>query len=102
MSIAFVRFGCIFPLHAASAIALSVCNGVVGCLCLISSKIILMYTDLRAMRYSSASLASVADFMTCLIIFVMLRIVPVFWGIVDLFDKNKCLPARLLDFGSLR
>ena len=28
MPIAFVRFGCIFPLHTSSAIALSVCDGV--------------------------------------------------------------------------
>ena len=30
MSVAFVCFGCIFPLHTASAIALSVSNGIGG------------------------------------------------------------------------
>jgi hypothetical protein len=68
MSIAFVRFGCIFPLITPSAIELSVCIGVGGCLCPISSKIILMYTDSRAMIYNAASSASVADVMTCLMI----------------------------------
>ena len=101
MSIALVRFGCIFPLHTASAMALYVCNGVGGCLCPIYSNIILVYTASRAMMYSAASSASVADVMTCLIMCVMLKIAPLFWGIVALLDKKKFLPARLLAFGSL-
>ena len=101
MSIAFVRFGCIFPLHTASAIALSVFNGVGGCLCPIFSLIILMYTALRSMMYSAASSASVADVMTCLIVFVMLRIALLFWGIVDYLDKKEFPPARFLAFGLL-
>ena len=102
MSIAFVCFGCIFLLQTAYAIMLSVCNGVGGCLCPISSKIILMYTASRAMMYSAASSASVADVMTCLIMCVMLKIAPLFWGIVALLDKKKCPPAWLLAFGSIR
>ena len=89
MSIDFVRFGCILPLHTASAITLSVCNGVGGCLCPIYSSIILMYTALRAMMYSAASSASVADVMTCLIMWAMLRIAPLFCCIVALLDKKK-------------
>ena len=81
MSISFVRFGCIFLLHTASVIEFFVCNGVGGCLCPISSKIILMYTASCAMMYSAASSASVADVMMCLIMCVMLRIAPLFWGI---------------------
>ena len=74
MSIAFVHFGCILPLHTASAIALSVCNGVGGCLCPISSSIILMYIASRTMMYSATSSDSVADFMKCLIMWEMLII----------------------------
>jgi hypothetical protein len=42
MSIAFVRFGCTLPLVTASGIELLVCSGVGGCLCPISSSMILM------------------------------------------------------------
>ena len=96
MSIAFVCFGCIFPLHTASDIALSVCNGVGGCLCPISSKIILIYTASRAQ--SAASSDSSAGVMARLIICAMLRIVPLFFGIVSSLDKKDCSPARLLAF----
>ena len=102
MPVAFVRFGCIFPLHDVSAIALSVCDGFGICLCPIPSKIILMYTALRVMMQSATSSASVADFMTRLIMCAMLIIVQLFWGIVASLDKNKFPPARLLAFGLLR
>ena len=102
MYISFVCFGCIFPLHTASIIALSVFNGVGGYLCHIPPKIILMHMASRAMMYSAASSASVAYVMTCLIICAMLRIAPLFWGIVALLDKKKCPPARLLDLCLLR
>ena len=102
MSIDFVHFGCILPLHTASVIVLSVCNGVGGWLCPISSKIILMYTSLRDMMYSAAGSASIADVMMCLIICSMLRITTLFWGIVALLDKKKCPSNRLLSFGLLR
>ena len=101
MSIAFVHFGCILPLHTEYAIALSVCNGVVGWLCPISYNIIMMYNASHAMMYSAASSDSVADVMTCLIMWAMLIIVPLFWGIIASLDKKKCPPARLLAFGSL-
>ena len=99
---AFVRFGCNCLLHTASAIALPVCNGSEGCLCPISSKIVMMYTALRDMMYSAASSASVANVLTCLIMCAMVRIVPLFWDIVAFLDKNKCPPAQLLAFGMLR
>ena len=102
MSVAFVHFGCIFPLHTASAIVIYVCNGVGGLLCPISYNIILMYKASRAMMCGANSLASVDDVMTWLIMCVMLIIALLFWGIIDLLDKNKCPPARLLDFRLLR
>ena len=89
MPIAFVFFACILPLQTASDIALSICNGVSGCLCPISSNIILMYTALRAIMYSAASSDSVADVMTCLIVWLMLRIAPLFCGIISPLDKKK-------------
>ena len=48
-----------------------------------------MYTYLRAMMYSAATLASVADVMTCLIMWAMLIIAPLFCGIVALLDNKK-------------
>ena len=89
MPIDFVCFGCILPLHTASVIALSICNGVGGFLCPISSIIILIYTASRAMIYGAASLDSTDDVMTCLIMWEMLRIAPLFCGIVASLDKNN-------------
>ena len=89
MFITFVHFGFIMPLYTASAIVLSVCNGVGGCLCHISSNTIMMYTASCDMMYSAASSASVADVMTCLIMWAMLRTAPFFCGIVASLDKKK-------------
>ena len=89
-------------LHNASAIALPVCNGVGGCLCTIFPNTILMYIASRAMTYSAARSASVVDVMTCLIMWEMLIIAPLFSGIVDSLYKKKSPPAQLLDFGYLR
>ena len=61
MSMALVCLGCTLPFMTASAIVLSVCSGVGGCLCPNSSSTILMYTALHAIMYSPASSASVAD-----------------------------------------
>ena len=89
MSIDFVLFGCILPLHTESAITLSVCNGVGGCLCPIYYSITLVYTALHAMMYSAASSASVADVMMCSIMWMMLIIAPFFCGEFASLDKKK-------------
>ena len=102
MSIAFDCLGVIFALMTASTMALSVCMGVAGCLCPIFSNIILMYTASLAIMYSAASSASMADVITCLVMWAMLRMVPLLGGILALVDMKKCLPARLLSFGSHR
>ena len=102
MSIALVRFGCILPFTTASAIALSVCIGVAGCLCPNSSNIILMYTASRAVIYSADISASVADDITCLMICAMFNIAPLLGGILLLLDRKKCPPARLRAFSLLR
>ncbi len=102
MSIAFVRLGCILPLHTASAAALSVCNCVEGCLWPISVNTILIYTASRAMMYNAANSASVADVMTCLMMCAMLSTAPLLAGIVALLEREKCPPALLRACGSLR
>ncbi len=86
MSIAFDCLGVIFALMTASVMALSVCMGVVGCLCPVSSNFILMHTASLAIMYSAASSASVADVITCLIMWAMLRMAPLLGGISTLVD----------------
>ena len=80
MSIAFDRLGVIFALMTASDMALSVCMGVAGCLCPISSNIIHIYTTSLAIICSASSSASVADVMTCLMMWAMLRMAPLLGG----------------------
>jgi len=89
MSIAFVRFGWTFPFVTASAIALSICNGVGGCACPISSRMIWMYTASLAIMYRAASSALVADDMTCLIMCATLRMAPLFGGMSESFERKK-------------
>ena len=89
MSIALVRLGCILPLHTASAVALSVCSGVAGCLWPISVNTILVYTSSRAMMYSAANSASVADVMMCLMMGVIFSTVLLLAGIVASLDRKK-------------
>ena len=98
----FVRFGCILPLTTASAIELYVCSGMGGCLCPTYSKMILMYTASLAMIYKAANSASVANEITCFIMWAMFRTAPLFCGMVELLDKKKWPPALLRDFGLLR
>ena len=102
ISIAFVSFGCIFPLKTASAIDLSVCNGVGGCLCPISSKMILMYTASLDIIYKAVNSASVADDITCFTMWAMLRTAQLFCGMVESLDRKKWPPALLHAFGLLR
>ena len=102
MSIAFVLLGCTLPFTTASAIELSVCIGVGGCLWPSSSSTHLIYTASRAMMYNAASSASVADDMTFLMMCAMLRIAPLFGGSFVLYDIKKWPPARLRALGSLR
>ena len=99
---ALVIFGCIFPLTTASAIELSVCSGVGGCLCPISSKMILMYTASWAIMYNAANYASVANDITCIIMWYMLSTAPFLCGMVESLDKKKWPPDLLRAFGLLR
>ena len=102
MSMAFVRFGCTLPFITASAMALSVCSGVGGCLCPSSSNMIRMYTASRAIMYNPASSASVADDITFFMICAMFNTAPLFGGMGVSLDRKKCPPARLRAPGSLK
>ena len=89
MSMGLVCLGCTLPFMTASAIVLSVCSGVGGCLCPNSSSTILMYTASRAFMYSPASSASVADDMTFLMMCAKFSTAPLFGGMVVLLDRKK-------------
>jgi hypothetical protein len=93
---AFVCFDCTLPLITASAIELLVCSGVGGCLCPISSRMILMYTASLAIMYSPTNSASVAKDILCLIMWEMLSTAPLFGGIGVSLDRKK--NVRLLNF----
>ncbi len=57
---------------------------------------------LPAMIYSTASLALVADDMTCLMMWAMFKTAPLFAGMVVSLERKKCPPAQLHALGSLR
>ena len=73
-----------------------------GCLCPISSKLILMYTTSLAMMYKAAKYASVADDMKCFIMWAMLRTALLFCGMVEFLDRKKLPAALLVAFGLLK
>ncbi len=88
---AFICFDCTLPLITASAIELLVCSSVGGFL--YPSRMILMYTASQAIMYSPANSASVAEDITCLIMWAMFSTVLLVGGIGVLLDRTKCLPA---------
>ena len=54
------------------------------------------------MMYIASNFSSVADYMTCFIMWAMLRTAPLFYGMVESLDRVKCPPAPLRAFGLLR
>jgi hypothetical protein len=96
MSMALVHLGCTLPLMTPSAIALSVCNGVEGCMRPSSSSMILMYTALQAIMYRPASSALVAEDIIFLMMCAMFSIAPLFGGTVVLLERKKCPPRSAL------
>ncbi len=76
MSIAFVHFGCTVPFMTSSAVELSVCRGVAGCLWPSLWRMMQMYFASWVMMYNAASLASVAFAMTCLMMWAIFKIAP--------------------------
>ena len=93
----FVLVG-LFSLTTVSAMKVSDCSGVDSCSCPISFNMILLYTNSLTMMYSATSLSSVANDIICLMMCEMLSIVPLFYEMEKLLDKNKCPTAWLCDF----
>ena len=54
-----------------------------------------MYTAYLAIIYKYANYASVADDMTCFIMWDMLKTAPLFCGMVESLESKKCPPALL-------
>ena len=81
---------------------LSVCIGVRGCGCPISSSVLRAGTASRPLMNIAPISASAADVITALIIWAMFSTAPLFAGFSESLDIKKCPPARLRAFGSLR
>ena len=85
-----------------STVVLSVCVGVSGCLCPISSIVFLAGTASWQFMNSAQSSASASDGMTALIILEIAVTAPLFVGSASSSVMKKCPPALLLDFDSER
>ena len=72
---------------------LSVCIGVLGCGCPISSNVIRIGTASLALMYRAPSSASAADVMTALMICTIVRTDPLLGGNGVSFHMKKCPPA---------
>ena len=102
MSVDFVALGCIFWVTKPKAVVLSVCTGVGGCLCPISSRSRLVGMACRVLMKSAAISASAADVITLRIIWAMFRTAPLLGGLTSSLERKKWPPALLLAFGSVR
>ncbi len=78
-----------------SAVVLSVCIGVGGCLCLEYSSVFRAGMASRQLMKRVPISASTADEMTALMIWEIVRIKPLLLGMGSLLDIKKCLPALL-------
>ncbi len=96
----FCSVDCTLPLITASAIELLVCSSVGGCLCPVSSRMILMYTASLAIMYSPANSVSVDEDITCLIMWAMFSTALLFGGIGVSLDRKNC--PQLHSLGLLR
>ena len=80
------------------AVVFSVCIGVDGCVCPISSRAWRAGIDYLQLMKSTPSPASAADDMTDLMILDIVTTAPLLGMHAVLFDMNKRPPALLLDF----
>jgi len=101
MSIAFVLFGWTLLVTTACAAVLSVCIGVFGWGCPISSSVLRVGTASRALINIAPISASAADDMTAQIIWAMLRTAPLLGGSSWSAERKKWPPALLRAFFSL-
>ena len=102
MSIDFNLLLTMLLLKTPSAVVLSVCIGLSGCLCPIYSSVVLDGTSSRQLMKSVQSSASAADDMTALMILDIVVTAPLFEGYVVSSVMRKCPPALLRDFASER
>ena len=86
MSVDFVAFGLRFFVTNPSAVVLSVCAGVAGCLWPISFSRFLAGIAWRVLMKRALISASAADVTTFLMICAMLRMAPLFYGNSALSD----------------
>ena len=84
------------------AVVLSVCIGISGCVCPISSSDWSAGMASLQLTKSAPSSASAADDITALMILAIVNTATFLVGNAVLFDMKKCLPAMLLDFVSER
>jgi len=101
MSMALGCLGCTLPFMTVSAIVLSVCSGVGGCLCPNSSSMILIYCFVHHYVGPTSS-TLVANDMTFLMMCAMFSTAPLFGGMVVSLDRKKCPPALLCALGLLK
>ena len=80
MSIALVLLGWMFLLATPTAVLLSTCMGVWGCLCLISSRVVRTGIASRALMNIAPTSASAAEDITALISWAMVSTAPLFGG----------------------
>ena len=78
-----------------SAVVLSVCIGVGGCLCPRKSRVCRAGMASLQLMYRAPILASAADDMTALMICEIVRMAPLLLGIASSLDMKKCPPALL-------
>ena len=91
-----VHFGWVLPMHTASALEVSVCNGVANGLCRTSSKVILMYTASFITMYNDANSAYVVGDMISFIMCAMVSTAPILSSIGISPEKKHKLPPALL------
>ena len=102
MSIALVAFGCILLLAIPFAVVLSVCIGVGGCGCPISSSRLRCGTACFAFMNKPAISASAADDSTAFMTEETLSTAPLLSGLSVLEDKKWWPPTRLRECFSFR
>ena len=96
MSMAFILLGWMFLLATPTAVLLSICIGVLGCLCPISCSVFLQGTASRALINIAPSSAFAADDMTALMIWAVLSTAPLLAGSPSFSVRKKSPPHEVL------
>ena len=91
----FTRLLAVLLVNTPSAVVLLLFISVGDCLWPISLSACHAWMDSRQLIKRAPILASSAEDMTDLIVFVMVMMAPLFSGMAELLDMKKCLPALL-------